>query len=75
MVLPVCDGTTDQRRFPRHARAEQSALGREGVVDIGAPERTYTAEPIEDPVPREIPDSPEPCEPEREPEPQTVESG
>jgi hypothetical protein len=45
-------------------------------VDVGASERAYTVEPLEDPVPRETPQSPaERCEPEQEPEPETVESG
>jgi hypothetical protein len=45
-------------------------------VEIGEPERTYTVEPLEDPVPRERPSEPaetpaapspaeEPIEPER----------
>jgi hypothetical protein len=45
-------------------------------VEIGEPERTYTVEPLEDPVPRELPVEPveepaspspaeEPIEPER----------
>jgi hypothetical protein len=47
----------------------------DGVVDIGEPERTYTVEPLEDPVPRENPESPTEA-PEREPaEPEKVESG
>jgi hypothetical protein len=43
----------------------------EGAVEIGEPERTYTVEPLEDPVPREPSRSPEeapaqePLEPER----------
>jgi hypothetical protein len=47
-----------------------------GTVEIGEPERTYTVEPLEDPVPRERPAEPaerpagpspaeEPIEPER----------
>jgi hypothetical protein len=46
------------------------------AVEIGEPERTYTVEPLEDPVPRELPAEPaelpaepspgeEPIEPER----------
>jgi hypothetical protein len=45
------------------------------LVEIGEPERTYTVEPLEDPVPRELPTEPaespvepspeEPIEPER----------
>jgi hypothetical protein len=49
-------------------------------VEIGEPERTYTVEPLEDPVPRERPAEPaespagpspaeEPSEPERVPAP------
>jgi hypothetical protein len=38
-------------------------------VEIGKPQRTYTVEPVEDPVPREEPAPDEaPVEPEREPE-------
>jgi hypothetical protein len=45
-----------------------------GAVDIGEPERTYTVEPLEDPVPRELPESPSEV-PEGEPaEPEKVES-
>jgi hypothetical protein len=51
-----------------------------GTVEIGEPERTYTVEPLEDPVPRERPAEPaeqpagpspaeEPIEPERVPAP------
>jgi hypothetical protein len=29
-----------------------------GIVEIGEPERTYTVEPVEDPVPRERPGEP-----------------
>lgn len=40
-------------------------------MDIGEPQRTYTVEPLEDPVPRElpVPDSPveEPAEAPAEP--------
>ena len=48
-----------------------------GLVEIGEPERTYTVEPVEDPVPRERPAEPaepagpppakEPVEPEKAP--------
>jgi hypothetical protein len=49
-------------------------------VEIGEPERTYTVEPLEDPVPREFPAEPaeapagpfpaeEPSEPQRLPAP------
>jgi hypothetical protein len=40
-------------------------------VEIGEPERTFTVEPLEDPVPRELPEptepppAEEPLEPER----------
>jgi hypothetical protein len=38
-------------------------------MDIGEPERIYTVEPLEDPIPRRAPSlPPEPPEPEREPE-------
>jgi hypothetical protein len=46
-----------------------------GAVDIGDPERTYTVEPVEDPVPREPAEAPE-VAPDREPtEPEEVEAG
>ena len=45
-------------------------------MEIGEPERTYTVEPVEDPVPREAPEEPaepspaeEPAEPEKVPGP------
>jgi len=48
-------------------------------LEIGEPERTYTVEPVEDPVPREVPAEPaeqpptpspeEPIEPEQVPWP------
>jgi hypothetical protein len=39
-------------------------------MDIGEPQRRRVVEPIEDPVPREVPAEPvEPVEPEREREP------
>jgi hypothetical protein len=40
-------------------------------VEIGKPQRTYTVEPVEDPVPREEPapdEAPAEPDPEREPE-------
>jgi hypothetical protein len=44
-------------------------------VDIGEPKRTYTVEPLEDPVPREAPSEP-PAEPSEDPsEPDEVEVG
>lgn len=47
-----------------HPRQAQSR-----AVEIGEPQRTYTVEPIEDPVPRESPaPDEEPAEPQREPE-------
>jgi hypothetical protein len=42
-------------------------------MEIGKPRRTYTVEPVEDPVPREAPEreqDPAPAEPLREPEKQ-----
>jgi hypothetical protein len=43
-------------------------------VQIGDPERIYTVEPLEDPVPREPSETPEEA-PEREPpEPEKVEA-
>ena len=38
-----------------------------GLVEIGEPERTYTVEPVQDPVPREPPA--EPAEPPASPSP------
>jgi hypothetical protein len=54
----------------------QPTLGSGELVEIGEPERTFTVEPLEDPVPRELPAEPaespatpspaeEPIEPER----------
>jgi hypothetical protein len=39
-------------------------------VEVGEPKRTYTVEPVEDPVPREVPSEPavEPSEDPAEPE-------
>lgn len=37
-------------------------------MEIGEPQRTYTVEPIEDPVPLEAPPEEEPVEPRPEPE-------
>jgi hypothetical protein len=43
-------------------------------VEIGDPERTYTVEPLEEPVPREPSEAPEEA-PEQEPaEPEKVEA-
>lgn len=39
-------------------------------MEIGDPRRTYTIEPLEDPVPRELPDE----QPAEEPEPVLVPS-
>jgi hypothetical protein len=61
-------------RGKRHTLSRPtSGLG--DAVEIGEPERTYTVEPLEDPVPRELPVGPvespteppveEPIEPER----------
>ena len=42
-------------------------------MEVGEPKRTYTVEPLEDPVPREEPSEP-PVGPEEEPsEPEEVE--
>jgi len=44
-----------------------------GGVDIGKPQRTFTVEPIEDPVPRESPaPPPEEAPAEAPPEPEEV---
>ena len=44
-------------------------------MDIGDPRRTYTVEPREDPVPREIPPDPPPESPLEDPaEPEKVTS-
>jgi hypothetical protein len=61
------------RRVPASATlrsGRRSGLGQ--AVEIGEPERTYTVEPLEDPVPREPAAEPaqptpaeEPIEPER----------
>jgi hypothetical protein len=69
----ACAARTRQQHFLRH---DCSRLG--GLVEIGEPERTYTVEPVEDPVPREAPTEPaepdrpspaEPVEPEKVPAP------
>ena len=36
-------------------------------MDIGSPQRQYTIEPIDDPVPRELPAEPDERAPEEEP--------
>jgi hypothetical protein len=75
-------GLDGHRLAPRRSRRHtltQPRLGL-GTVEIGKPERTYTVEPLEDPVPRERPAEPaeqpagpspaeEPIEPERAPAP------
>jgi hypothetical protein len=44
-------------------------------MEIGEPERTYTVEPLEDPVPREVPAEPAKPSPAEEPtEPDRVEA-
>jgi hypothetical protein len=53
--------------------------GRGELVEIGEPERTYTVEPLEDPVPRELPAEPaespaRPSPAETPSEPEKVES-
>jgi hypothetical protein len=46
-----------------------------GAVEIGDPERIYTVEPLDDPVPREPSEAPEEA-PDREPaDPEEVEAG
>jgi len=58
----------------------ERSFGVRGLMEIGDPERTFTVEPLEDPVPRERPTEPEhqparpspaeePNEPERVPAP------
>jgi hypothetical protein len=44
-------------------------------VEVGEPKRTYTVEPLEDPVPREVPSEPpnDPSEAPAEPEEVEVE--
>jgi hypothetical protein len=66
-----CAARARQQHFSLHVR---SRLG--DAVEIGEPERTYTVEPVEDPVPREAPAEPaepspveEPIEPEKVPAP------
>lgn len=45
-------------------------------MDIGDPERTYTVEPIEDPVPQRLPEkADEPVDPEPAPSEQEKVSG
>jgi hypothetical protein len=51
-----------------------ASVPKKGALDIGDPERTYTVEPLEDPVPRE-PSQPPKEAPESEPgEPERVEA-
>jgi hypothetical protein len=47
-----------------------SNADRYGTMEIGDPRRTYTIEPLEDPVPRELPDE----QPAEDPEPVLVPS-
>jgi hypothetical protein len=44
-------------RDKRHTLIK-ATLGSGGLVEIGEPERTFTVEPLEDPVPRELPAEP-----------------
>jgi hypothetical protein len=68
-------GRFARRRDKRHTLIK-ATLGSGGLVEIGEPERTFTVEPLEDPVARELPAQPaespatpspveEPIEPER----------
>jgi hypothetical protein len=55
-------GGSNRNTFPA------SSIGFGGLLEIGEPERTYTVEPVEDPVPRETPAEPadQPQTPSRE---------
>jgi hypothetical protein len=58
----------------KHLDATGTVGPKEGAVEIGDPERTYTVEPLEDPVPREPSQPPEEA-PEQEPlEPERVDA-
>jgi hypothetical protein len=72
--VPACVAS----RQAQHFDAAHAWVG--GLVEIGEPERTYTVEPVEDPLPRERPAEPaerparplpaeEPIEPEGVPAP------
>jgi hypothetical protein len=72
--MPTCGVSKQTQHF------EQRTFGVRGLMEIGDPERTFTVEPVEDPVPRELPVEPaeqparpspaeEPIEPERVPSP------
>jgi hypothetical protein len=59
----------------RHAQHCATATSRSEAMEIGEPERTYTVEPLEDPVPREVPAEPAEPSPAEEPaEPEQVEA-
>jgi hypothetical protein len=68
---PLRSGAGNRHTFAAHP------LGLGGLVEIGEPERTYTVEPVKDPVPRERPAEPaepagpppaeEPAKPEKVP--------
>jgi hypothetical protein len=58
----------------KHLDVTGTVGSKEGAVEIGEPERTYTVEPLEDPVPREPSQPPEEA-PEQEPlEPERVDA-
>jgi hypothetical protein len=48
-------------------------LGSEELVEIGEPERTFTVEPLEDPVPREPPAEPTESPPSPSPAEEPIE--
>jgi hypothetical protein len=69
-TYPACGASRQAQHF------ETARFGTRELVEIGEPERTYTVEPLEDPVPPERPHEPaespavpspaeEPVEPER----------
>jgi len=67
-------GETARTRWQGLDGSGNVVLREEGAVEIGDPERTYTVEPLEDPVPRQPSEAPEEA-PEREPAPEEVEAG
>lgn len=81
MSHPAQDGRRRRLAQPGSSSNTFAArpFGLGGSVEIGEPERTYTVEPVEDPVPRERPAEPaepaapppaeEPAEPEKVPAP------
>jgi hypothetical protein len=43
------------RIVPPEAARHKQRMGRVAIMDVGEPERSFTVEPLDDPVPRELP--------------------